>query len=110
MKIVLIEPAPDGVHVFTDICMPRGVLILGAILKNAGHEVEIYCEALGEFDLKDAVKSADIVGVSVITPTAMKGYKVVKACKALGKKVVMGGPHVTALPDEAMEHADFVLC
>ena len=110
MKIVLIEPAPDGVHVFTDICMPRGVLILGSILKNAGYEVEIYCEALGEFDLKEAVKDADIVGISVITPTAMKGYRVAGECRALGKKVVMGGPHVTALPDEAMGHADYVLC
>lgn len=110
MKIVLIEPAPDGVHVFTDICMPRGVLVLGSILKLAGYEVEIYCEALGPFDLAGAVKSADIVGVSVITPTAKKGYEVAKACRALGKKVVMGGPHVTALPDEAMEVADFVLC
>ncbi|MBI5586965.1 MAG: B12-binding domain-containing radical SAM protein [Deltaproteobacteria bacterium] len=110
MKIVLIEPAPDGVHVFTDICMPRGVLILGSILKLGGYDVEIYCEALGEFDLKEAVKSADIVGVSVITPTAKKGYEVARACRGLGKKVVMGGPHVTALPDEAMEYADFVLC
>jgi len=110
LKIVLIEPAPDGVHVFTDICMPRGVLILGAILKKAGHDVEIYAEALGEFDLKAAVAKADIVGVSVITPTAKKGYEVVKACKSLGKTVVMGGPHVTALPNEAMQYADFVLC
>jgi radical SAM superfamily enzyme YgiQ (UPF0313 family) len=110
LKIVLVEPAPDGVHVFTDICMPRGVLILGSILKLAGHDVEIYCEALGAFDLKEAVKSADIVGISVITPTAKKGYEVARACKALGKKVVMGGPHVTALPDEAMQCADYVLC
>ncbi|MBI5492811.1 MAG: B12-binding domain-containing radical SAM protein [Deltaproteobacteria bacterium] len=110
MKIVLIEPAPDGVHVFTDICMPRGVLILGSILKSAGYEVEIYCEALGPFDLREAVKSADIVGISVITPTAKKGYEVAKTCRGYGKKVVMGGPHVTALPDEAMKYADFVLC
>lgn len=110
MKIVLIEQAPDGVHVFTDICMPRGVLVLGSILKLANYEVEIYCESLGAFDLKEAVKSADIVGISVITPTAKKGYELANACKGLGKKVVMGGPHVTALPDEAMQYADFVLC
>lgn len=110
MKIILIEPAPDGVHVFTDICMPRGVLILGSILKLANYEVEIYCEALGAFDLYEAVKSADIVGISVITPTAKKGYEVAKSCRDYGKKVVIGGPHVTALPDEAMEYADFVLC
>lgn len=110
LKVVLVEPAPDGVHVFTDICMPRGVLVLGAILKEADYDVEIYCEALGSFDLHDAVKSADIVGISVITPTAKKGYELARACRGLGKKIMMGGPHVTALPDEALEFADYVLC
>src|SRR5574337_236320 len=90
--------------------MPRGVLILGAILKSAGYEVEIYCEALGPVDLREATKSADIVGISVITPTAKKGYEAASTCRGYGKKVVMGGPHVTALPDEAIKYADFVLC
>jgi hypothetical protein len=52
---------------------------------------------------------ADLVGVSVWTATAPWAYRFADACRAAGKRVVLGGIHATALPDEAAEHADAVV-
>ncbi len=47
-----------------------------------------------------------IVGFTVLTPQAPWVYRMADALRAIGKKVVLGGIHVTALPDEARNHAD----
>jgi radical SAM superfamily enzyme YgiQ (UPF0313 family) len=52
---------------------------------------------------------ADLVGISVWTATAPWAYRFADACRALGKRVVLGGIHATALPDEASRHADAVV-
>jgi hypothetical protein len=52
---------------------------------------------------------ADLVGISVWTATAPWAYRFADACRAAGKRVVLGGIHATALPDEAARHADAVV-
>jgi len=52
---------------------------------------------------------ADVVAISSTTSTAPRSYRVADAARAAGKKVVMGGPHVTFLPEEALAHADYVV-
>lgn len=51
----------------------------------------------------------DIIGFTVLTPQAPWVYKTASALRALGKKVILGGIHVTALPKEAVAHADAVV-
>lgn len=51
----------------------------------------------------------ELVGLSVWTATAPWAYSFADACRAAGKKVVLGGIHATALPDEAAAHADAVV-
>lgn len=51
----------------------------------------------------------DIVGFTVLTPQAPWVYRTANALRAMGKKVILGGIHVTALPDEAKHHADTVV-
>src|SRR5512138_473829 len=51
----------------------------------------------------------DLVGLSVWTATAPWVYRFADGCRALGKKVVLGGIHASALPEEAMQHADAVV-
>jgi radical SAM superfamily enzyme YgiQ (UPF0313 family) len=51
----------------------------------------------------------DLVGLSVWTATAPWVYRFADACRALGKRVVLGGIHASALPDEAALHADAVV-
>ncbi len=52
---------------------------------------------------------ADIVGFSVLTPQAPWIYRQTDILRARGIKVVLGGIHVSALPDEAILHADAVV-
>lgn len=51
---------------------------------------------------------ADLIGMTVITGTAPRSYALAKEFRARGIKVVLGGPHVTLMPDEAALHADAI--
>jgi len=52
---------------------------------------------------------ADIAGLTVITGTARRAYELAARFRARGTTVVLGGPHVTLMPDEAQQHADCVV-
>jgi len=51
----------------------------------------------------------NLVGISVNSKTAARAYAIADAYRARGSRVVLGGVHVTALPDEAIEHADAIV-
>lgn len=53
--------------------------------------------------------SADTVAISVMTATAPWSYRFADDCRKHGKRVVLGGIHPTALPEEASLHADAVV-
>jgi len=108
-KIIFIEPNPPDFHVFTRVPLPRlGTALLSTILKQHGYEVKSYVESVSELDLVD-VLSADAVGISTITSTSRRSYEIAGLLRKAGKTVFMGGPHVTYMPDEALEYCDFVL-
>lgn len=52
----------------------------------------------------------DLVGIGGMTRTIHRSYAVADSVRALGVPVVMGGPHVTEEPEEALDHADSVAC
>ncbi|MCX5714488.1 MAG: radical SAM protein [Candidatus Omnitrophica bacterium] len=102
MKIVLIEPCACEANVYSKIPMPLlGPVYLGTILKNRGHEVEIYNENIHAPDY--ASLKADVIGISILTPTAKRGYEIAK--KFPKEKVIIGGVHASLLPSEALEYA-----
>ena len=108
-KIVFIEPKSPNLHIFSTFVIPRlGTLILGTIMKKLGWQVEVIIEEKEEVNF-ESIKSADIVGISTITSTAPRAYSIAEQVRELGILVIMGGPHVTFLPEEALEHCDFVL-
>jgi radical SAM superfamily enzyme YgiQ (UPF0313 family) len=53
--------------------------------------------------------TADAVCFTVLTPQAPWVYRMADRLRALGRKVILGGIHVTALPDEARGHADAIV-
>src|SRR3989442_3556167 len=53
--------------------------------------------------------SADLVAISAITSTAPQSYRLADKVRAAGGIAVMGGTHVSFLPEEGLEHADFVI-
>ena len=69
-------------------------------------EVSITDENLCPIDFNRAV---DLVGITAVTPTALRAYEIADAFRARGRTVVLGGIHPTMLPEEASQHADSVV-
>lgn len=108
-KVTLIEPKSPGIHVFSRIPIPRlGLPILGTILSKKGIKVKVYVEDLQKIDFDDVYQS-DLVGISSITTTALRGYEIAKKVKERGIPVVLGGAHYTFLPEEGLKYADYVV-
>ncbi len=107
--ISFIEPGAPGLHIFSKYPIPRlGAVLLATILKDRGYEVRVFIEDIAEPDWS-YIESSDVVCISTITSTAIKAYALGKRLQACNIPVIMGGAHVTFLPDEALEHADFVI-
>jgi len=61
------------------------------------------------YETLDFNTDADIIGITTYTMTAPRVYEIADEFRRRGKKVVLGGYHPTALPDEAIQHADSVV-
>jgi len=69
-------------------------------------EVIIYDETIEKIPLE---LDADIVVMTSITGTSERVYKYARYFKSKGKKVILGGPHPTLCPEEAIQHCDSVV-
>jgi radical SAM superfamily enzyme YgiQ (UPF0313 family) len=56
----------------------------------------------------DFDKKVDLVGITFHTPSAHYVYGIAAEFRSRGITVVMGGPHVSLVPDEAERHADAI--
>ena len=116
MKILLYNP-DNGV---TRNFMPHLWMFLLKALTPPGHEVLLIdgnAKPLNDQELVQFIKDQNIglVGIGAMTRMVQKAYRVADAVRAgTNVPVVMGGPHVTELPDEALgrdggpRHADAV--
>lgn len=52
--------------------------------------------------------AADLIGLTVITGSSVRAYELARHYRARGIPVVLGGPHVTLVPQEAEQHADAI--
>jgi len=57
----------------------------------------------------DYDRPVDLVGISILTPNARRGYQIAREYRKRGVPVVIGGIHVTACPDEAAAEADAIV-
>src|SRR5207248_4515827 len=48
------------------------------------------------------IKGIKLVGIGAMTRMAARAYRMADAARAAGALVVMGGPHVTEVPDEPL--------
>ena len=115
MKILLYNP-DNGI---TQNFMPHLWMFLLQSLTPPGHEVLLVDgntqpmndDELVQFALRSKI---DLVGIGAMTRMVAKAYRVADALRAAGLRVVMGGPHVTEVPDEALgldggsRHADAI--
>ena len=108
MKIRLIEPGAPSMHQWSHSSFVRlGLPMIGAALKQQGHDVRIYCPQLAPVDWDD-VYSAELVGLSSTTSTTPATYDIADDLRRRRIPVIIGGSHVTFMADEALEHADYV--
>ena len=84
-----------------------GLLYLAAVTP-AGHSVR-YFEAEGDGKEPPEVYDCDLVAISTFSAQVFEAYAIADRLRARGVKVAMGGLHVTALPEEAAGHADYVV-
>lgn len=62
-----------------------------------------------DFEAIDFDIQYDIVAISAMTQQVIRGYEIAKEFRKRGVYVVMGGIHVSVLPDEALECVDTVV-
>lgn len=110
MKIQLLSPAGDvhrhGTGIFKTALRyaPLTLTTLAALVpEELNAEIAIQDEGVQPLDLNFA---ADLVGITAITGTALRAYRIADELRARGHTVVIGGVHATLLPDEAAPHAD----
>jgi len=115
MKILLYNP-DNGV---TRNFMPHLWMFLLQAITPPGHEViliDANARAMSDDEIVQFIREQQIelVGIGAMTRMAEKAYRVADAIRAAGVPVVMGGPHVTEVPDEALgrdggpRHADAI--
>src|SRR5712675_1515264 len=73
---------------------------------DLGATVQLVDEGIQDVDLNIA---ADLIGMTVITGTANRAYELAAHFRSRGIPVVLGGPHVTLVPDDAQPHATSVV-
>ena len=93
--------------------MPLTLPTLAALVPpELNAEVRCYDEGISDVDplLDTELADVDIAGLTVITGTAPRCYELAAELRRRGVTVVLGGPHVTLVPDEARRHADAIVC
>ncbi|MEW5723631.1 MAG: radical SAM protein [Thermodesulfobacteriota bacterium] len=85
--------------------MPLSLTLLAA-LTPPGHEVKLVDILFG--DRVDYQAECDLAAITVRTPLATAAYEIADRFLAAGRRVVLGGPHTFAFPQEARSHASAV--
>ena len=83
---------------------PLGLATLAAYL-DPDLEISLHDEHVEKLDLDDR---PDLVVIQVYITNAYRAYRIADHYRARGSYVLLGGLHVTSLPDEAAAHADTI--
>ena len=100
MRVHLVNPSDNSFG--TAVITPRWLFVLAAATPDSAGEPILVDETLEQINL-DSVYEGDVVGISVHTGNALRGYEVGRAAAARGAWVVYGGIHATLFPEEPFE-------
>ena len=110
-EVIFLEPKSSHLHVYSDAYIPRiGSLVLATILRNRGYGVRVMLEEVERVDTSE-FEQADVICISSLTSTAPGSYQYADFIRNVypDKIVIMGGTHPTFMPDEALDHCNFVV-
>ncbi len=109
MRLTLIYPAvgrnENKPYVRAWQMQPLSMALL-ASLTPPDVEVRFYDDRMEDIPFDEPT---DLVALSVETFTALRSYKIARAFRARGVPVVLGGYHVTLIPEESQREADAVV-
>jgi radical SAM superfamily enzyme YgiQ (UPF0313 family) len=113
LKVVLISPKGPlyrhrgGIWKKSLRYQPLTLTTLAALIPpDVPADVRLIDEGIADVPLD---LDADLVGLTVITGTAVRAYALADHFRRRGLTVVLGGPHVTLIPDDAAPHADAIV-
>jgi radical SAM superfamily enzyme YgiQ (UPF0313 family) len=107
VKVALVNPGKDARYATQE---PLHLGFLASYLEKNNTEVRIIDELAGQ-DVKREIEKygPKIVGITATTPVFPDACDIADECRKNGILTVMGGVHVSVMPDEALEHADIVV-
>jgi radical SAM superfamily enzyme YgiQ (UPF0313 family) len=103
MKVHLVNPSDNSFG--TAVITPRWMFVLAAATPRAAGDPILVDESLEQI-VPETIMPGDIVGISVHTGNALRGYAVGRMARGRGAWVIYGGIHATLYTDEAFERGD----
>jgi radical SAM superfamily enzyme YgiQ (UPF0313 family) len=93
-------------HIIGDYTMPPSLALpIIAALTPESVEINLTDDNISPINFDE---KADLVVISCFTPQAQRAYEIADEFRKRGTKTVIGGIHPTAMPEEALLHADSV--
>jgi radical SAM superfamily enzyme YgiQ (UPF0313 family) len=100
MRVHLINPSDNSFG--TAVITPRWLFVLAAANTRSMGDPILVDESLEQLDI-DTISRGDVVGISIHTGNALRGYHVGTLARQRGATVVYGGIHATLFPQEPFE-------
>src|SRR5208337_3306149 len=100
VSVHLVNPSDNSFG--TAVITPRWLFVLAAATPRIAGDPILVDESLEQI-APETIEAGDIVGISVHTGNALRGYAVGRMARARGAWVVYGGIHATLFPEEAFE-------
>jgi len=100
VQVHLINPSDNSFG--TAVITPRWLFVLAAATPKAAGDPVLVDESLEQV-VPESIQPGDIVGISVHTGNALRGYQVGRMARERGAWVIYGGIHATLFPEEALE-------
>lgn len=97
MAVHLINPSDNSFG--TAVITPRWLFVLAAATPASSGDPILVDESLEPLN-PNTIHAGDVVGISVHTGNALRGYEVGRLAHERGAKVVYGGIHATLFPEE----------
>ena len=112
MRIALVNPIArrcEGYHTLGTRIPQLGLQVLARLVPTR-HQVDIIDEIFGTSRTQDLLARGhyDLVAMTAYTSGATRAYELSRWCRDQEITCIMGGPHASAMPEEAAEHFDSV--
>ena len=108
--ILLITPENEEINKFRKKQINNFIQITMPYLAGFIDETKYNILLIDEYNQKIPFEdNFDLVAITVNTSNASHCYEVAAKFRSKGCKVIFGGPHVTLMPDEAMNYCDYII-